>query len=146
MAHQSIEFYEFDHYIFTYSNETAVKIIVEPVGENEKNMIRIYVRTGSGKTISVKCDKPEKAMTILDEVEKRSAIPRSTTYLVHRGKLLNKIEKDNLGKETTIDTSLRLLGGIGYERGNGCTGFRRRWSQKLAEVSEGKQTRPSGDA
>ena len=57
MAHQSIQLYEFNHYIFTYSNEFAGKIIVEPEGENEKNMITIYVRTSSGKTISIKCDK-----------------------------------------------------------------------------------------
>ena len=62
--------YEFDHYIFAYSNEFAGKIIVEPEGENEKNMITIYVRTSSGKTISIKCDKKRKA-----EVEIRSTIP-----------------------------------------------------------------------
>ena len=52
-AHQSIKLYEFNHYIFTYSNEFAGKIIVEPEGESEKNMKTIYVRTSSGKTISI---------------------------------------------------------------------------------------------
>ena len=73
-AHQSIKFYEFDHYIFTYSNEFAGKVIVEPEGENEKNMITIYVRTSSGKRISIKCDKKREAVSILDEVERRSTI------------------------------------------------------------------------
>ena len=89
-AHKSIKLYEFDHYIFTYSNEFAGKIIVEPEGENEKNMITIYVRNSSGKTISIKCDKKRKAVSILDEVERRSTIPRSMTYLVHHGKGLNE--------------------------------------------------------
>ena len=110
-AHESIKLYEFDHYIFTYSKEFAGKILVEPEGENEKNMITIYVRTSSGKTISIKCE----AVSILDEVERRSTIPRSMTYLVHHGKVLNEkrtIEENNIGTETTIDMSLRLLGGM----------------------------------
>ena len=50
------------------------------------NMITIYVRTSSRKTTSIKCDKKRKAVSILDEVERRSTIPRSMTYLVHHGK------------------------------------------------------------
>ena len=53
---QSIKQYEFDSYIFTHSNELAGKTIVEPEGETEKNKLTIYVRTSSGKTISIKCD------------------------------------------------------------------------------------------
>ena len=98
MAHQSIKLYEFEHYIFTCSNEFAGKIIVEPEGENEKNMITIYVTTISGKTICIKRDEKRKAMSILDEVERRSAIPRSMTYLVHHGKLLNE-KKNNRRKQ-----------------------------------------------
>ena len=76
-------------------------------------MITIYVRTSSGKTISIKCDKKRKLVSIVDEVERRSTIPRSTTYLVHHGKVLNEkrtMEDNNIGTETTIDMSLRLLG------------------------------------
>ena len=100
MAHQSINLYEIDHYILTYSKEFAGKIIV---------------RTSSGKTTSIKGDKKRKAVSILDEVERRSAIPRCMTYLVHRGKVLKekrRIEENNIGTATTIDTSLRLLGGM----------------------------------
>ena len=49
------------------------------------------------------------------------------TYLVHHGKVLNEkrtIEENNIGTETTIEMSLRLLGGT--ERVNGYTGIRRR--------------------
>ena len=83
--------------------------------ESENNMITIYVRTSSGKTISIKCDKKRKAVSILDEVERRCTIPRSMTYLVLHGKVLNEkrtIEENNIGTETTIDVSLRFPGGI----------------------------------
>ena len=112
-AHQSIKLYEFDHHIFTYSNEFAGKIIVEPEGKNEKNMITLHVRTISRKKINIKCDKKRKAMSILDEAEKRFAIPQSMTYLVHHGKVLNgkrTTEENNIGTETTIYMSQRLLG------------------------------------
>ena len=138
--------YEFDHYIFAYSNEFAGKIIVEPEGENEKNMITIYVRTSSGKTSSIKCDKKRKA-----EVEIRSTIPRSMTYLVHHGKVLNEkgtIEENNIGTETTIDMSLRLLGGM--EKSELMDTLEseehREKKRKLEETCEGKLTRPSEDA
>ena len=37
------------------------------------------------------------------------------TYLVHQGKVMNEkktIEENNIGAETTIEMSLRLLGGM----------------------------------
>ena len=103
-AHPSIKIYEFDVHIFAPTTEVTGKTIFELEGENEINMIRIYVRTSSGKTISIKCDKKRKAMSILDEVERRSAISRSITYLAHHGKVLNEkrtIEENNIGPETT---------------------------------------------
>ena len=151
IAHQSIKLYEFDHDIFTCSHEFAGKIIVEPEGENEKNKITIYVRTSSGKTISIKCDRKRKTMSILDEVERRSAIPRSMTFLVHHGKVLNEertIQENNIGTETTIDMSLRLLGGM--EKSELMDTLEseedREKRRKLEETCEGKQTRPSEDA
>ena len=54
-------------------------------------------------------------MSIFNEFDRRSAIPRSMTYLVHHGKVLNEkrtTEENNIGTETTIDMSLRLLGGM----------------------------------
>ena len=64
-------------------------------------------------------------MSILDDVEKRSAIPRSMTYLVHHGKVLN-------GKRT-IEENI-----IGSEED-------REKKRKLEETCEGKLTRPSED-
>ena len=45
----------------------------------------------------------------------RTATPRGITYLTHRGKVLNDkktIEESNIEAETTIEMSLRLLGGM----------------------------------
>ena len=105
MAHQSIKLYEFDHYIFTYSTEFAGKIIVEPEGENEKNMITIHMRTSSGKTISIKCDKKRKAMSILDEVERRSAI--RAKYDISRASWKSVDRKKNNRRKTTLEQKPR---------------------------------------
>ena len=112
-AYQSIKFYEFDSYIVTHPNELARKTIVEPEGETKKNKLTIYVRTSSGKTISIKCDTKGKAMSIVDEVERRSAIPRSMTHLVHLGKVLNEkriIEENNIGTEKRWKSFYKNLG------------------------------------
>ena len=83
--------------------------------ELEENCMTVYVRTISGKTISIKCDEKQNAATISEKVERRSSIPRRMTYFVHQGKVMKDektIEENNIGAETTIDMSLRLLGGM----------------------------------
>ena len=67
--------YEFDSYIFTHSIEASGKTIAELEDEIEKNKLTIFVRTSSGKTISIQCDKKQKVAIISDEVERRSLIP-----------------------------------------------------------------------
>ena len=114
-------------------------------------MLTLYVRTSSGKTISTKCDKKQKATSILDKVERRSAIPRSMTYLVHHGKVLNEkrtIEANNKGTETMIQMSLRLLGGTDKSESMDALESEedRDRKRKLDEVSEGRLARPSEDA
>ena len=87
---------------------------------------------------------PEKTTSILDEVERRSAIPRNGKVLIED----RTIEENNIGTETMIEMSLRLLGGT--SRASQWI----HWNQKkmetkkgkLAEVSEGKLARPSEDA
>ena len=57
----------------------------------------------------------QNSATVSDEVERRSSIPRGMTYLVHQGKVMNEkktIEENNIGAETRIEMSLRLLGGM----------------------------------
>ena len=114
-AQQFIKLYEFDFYIFAFVNEVTGKSIVEPDDKIEENKLTFYVRTSSGKTISIICVKKQNAASISDEVETRSAIPRGMTYLVHHGKVLNgkkTIEENNIDAEPTIEMSLRLLGGM----------------------------------
>ena len=55
------------------------------------------------------------AAVILDEVERRSSIPRDMIRLVHKGKMLSEKEtmkEHNIEAEATIEMSLRLLGGM----------------------------------
>ena len=73
------------------------------------------------------------------------------TYLVHHGKVLNEKgtkEENNIGTETTIDVSLRLLGGM--EKSELMDTLEseenREKKGKLEETCEGKLTRPSEDA
>ena len=85
--------------------------------ESEENYMTVYVKTISGgKTISIKCDKKSrKQIQFLQKIEMRTAIPRGITYLTHQGKVLNDkktIEESNIGAETTIEMSPRLLGGL----------------------------------
>ena len=73
------------------------------------------------------------------------------TYLVHHGKVLNEkrtIEENNIGTETTIVMSLRQLGGTDKSESMDTLESEedRDNKRKLAEVSEGKLTRPSEDA
>ena len=72
------------------------------------------------------------------------------TYLVHQGKVMNEkktIEENNIGTETTIVMSLRLLGGTEKsELMDTLESEEREKKRNLDEVSEGKLTRPSEDA
>ena len=60
-AHQSIELFEFDLHIFALATEVTGKTIVEPEGEIEENKMTIYVRTTSGKTVSIESVKKKES-------------------------------------------------------------------------------------
>ena len=98
-AHQSIKLYDFDVSIFALATEVTGKTTVEPEDEIEESKLTIFVRTSNGKTISIKCDKKQKAASISDEVERRSAISRRMTHLVLHGKVLNE-------KKTTEENNI----------------------------------------
>ena len=88
-AHQSIKVYEFDDYFFASTTEVIGKTTFELEDELEENCMTVHVRTSSGKTISIECDKKQKAATLSEKVERKTSIPRGMTYLVHQGKVLN---------------------------------------------------------
>ena len=68
-AHQSMKNCEFDDYIFTIPTEVNGKNTTEPEHEDEfeENCITVYVKTISGKTISIKCGKGQKADKVSNE-------------------------------------------------------------------------------
>ena len=96
-AHQSIKEYECDDYIFAFATETSGKTTIEL--EDELEEMTVFVRTINGKTISIKCDRKQKAATVSEKVERKTSIPRGMTYLVHQGKMLNDkktLEENNI--------------------------------------------------
>ena len=50
----------------------------------------IYVKMINGKTISTRQHRNMTAAVILDEVERRSLIPRDMIRLVHKGKMISE--------------------------------------------------------
>ena len=81
----------------------------------EENCMTLYVNMIYEKTICIKYDRNLTAAVILDEVERRSSIPRDMIRLVHEGKMPSEkksMKKHNIKAEATIEMSLRLLGGM----------------------------------
>ena len=75
----------------------------------------IYVKTINGKTISARHHRNMTAAAILEEVERRSMIPRDMIRLVHKGKMISEkksMKENNIEAKETIEMSLRLLGGM----------------------------------
>ena len=63
----------------------------------EENNLTVYVKTINKKTISICYYDSMKAAVMLEEVERRTTIPRDMTRLTHKGKAINgkKSMKDN---------------------------------------------------
>ena len=75
----------------------------------------IYVKTINGKTISTKYNRNMTAAVILQEVERRTLVPRDMIRLVHKGKMISgekSMKENNVEAKETIEMSLRLLGGM----------------------------------
>ena len=66
VTHQFKKNYEFDDYIFTIPTEVNGRNTTEPEREDEfeENYMTVHVKTISGKTIRIKCDKKQKADTV----------------------------------------------------------------------------------
>ena len=92
---------------------------IEDNNEENDNMLEeiyeiIYVKMINGKTISTRHHRNMTAAVILDEVERRSLIPRDMIRLVHKGKMISEkktMKENNIEAKATIEMSLRLLGG-----------------------------------
>ena len=145
-AHQSIKEYEFDDYIFASATEISGKTLTELEGEPEENCMTVNVKTISGKTISITCDKTHKADTVSEKVEMKTPIPRSLTYL-DQGKVLNDkktIEENNIWSRSYDRNVFEIV------RRNGTNEMmdsiesedEREKKRELEEMSEGQSTRP----
>ena len=116
----------------------------------EENNSKIYVKTINKKTISICYYDSMKAAVILDEVERRTAIPRYMTRLTHKGKDINEkksMKDNNIDTNETIEMSMRLLGGmeVNEQMDTHETEEDREKKRKLDEGKEGKATKPSED-
>ena len=125
-------------------------------GMLEENYMTVYVKMSYGKTISRKYNRnctAHRNMTadvISDEVERRSSIPRDMIRLVHEGKVLSEKEtmkEHNIEAETTIEMSLRLLGGMEMNEQMDIheTEEDREKKRKLDEGKEGKAMKSNYD-
>ena len=116
----------------------------------EENNSKIYVKTINKKTISICYYDSMKAAVILEEVERRTAIPRDMTRLTHKGKDINEkksMKDNNIDTNETIEMSMRLLGGmeVNEQMDTHETDEDREKKRKLDEGKEGKATKPSED-
>ena len=116
----------------------------------EENYMTVYVKTINGKTISIRHYKNMTAAVILEEVERRTLIPRDMIRLVHKGKAINgkkSMKENNIKAKETIEMSLRLLGGMeaNEQMDTHETEEDREKKRKLDEGKEGKMTKPNED-
>ena len=75
----------------------------------------VYVETTNGKTIGIKCDRRQSIVRIMDDVARKTRIPKDLQYLVNQGKAMNEkktFEESNIEAETTIEMTLRPQGGM----------------------------------
>ena len=81
----------------------------------EENYMTVYVKTINRKTISIRYYGNMTATVMLEEVKRRTMIPRDMIRLVHKGKATNgkkSMKENDIKANETIEMSLRLLGGM----------------------------------
>ena len=110
----------------------------------------IYVKTINGKTISTRQHRNMTAAVILEEVERRTLVPRDMIRLVHKGKMISEkksMKENNIEAKETIEMTLRLLGGmeVNEQMDTVETEEEREKKRKLDEGKEGKMTKPNED-
>ena len=116
----------------------------------EKNNSTIYVKTINKKTISICYYESMKAAVMLEEVERRTAIPSDMTRLTHKGKAINgkkSMKDNNIDANETIEMSLRLLGGmeVNEQMDSHETEEDKEKKRKLDEGKEEKATKSNDD-
>ena len=105
------------------------------------------MKTINGKTISTRYDKNMTAAVILEEVERRTMVPRDMIRLVHKGKMISEkksMKENNIEAKETIEMSLRFLGGMDVS-GQMDTHETEEEREKKKEAGRGKVTKPNED-
>ena len=74
--------------VFNYFVEENCVVYNEGMNDvNEKlSHMTVYVRTISGKTISIRCDWRQSITRIKDEIERKTKIPKANQHLSNQGK------------------------------------------------------------
>ena len=108
------------------------------------------MKTINGKTISTRHHKNMTPAVILEEVERRTLVPRDMIRLVHKDKMISEkksMKANNIEAKETIEMSLRLLGGmeVNEQMDTYETEEHREKKRKLDEGKEGKMTKPNED-
>ena len=114
----------------------------------EENYMTVYVKTINGNTISARYYKNMAAAVILEEVERRTMIPRDMIRLVHKGKMISgkkSIKENNIEAKETIEMSLRLLGGMDVSEQMDTHETEEDREKKERKSKEGKMTNPNED-
>ena len=136
--------------------QSSGKIVgIEDNTEENDNMLEeiyatVYVKMINGKTISIRHHRNMMAAVLLEEVERRTLIPRDMTRLVHKGKMIGEkksMKENNIEAKATIEMSLRLLGGmeVNEQMDTHETEEDREKKRKPDEGKEGKMTKPNDD-
>ena len=102
---------EFQNYLL----KTTIVEIGMISTEGSDFYMTVYVRTINGKTMSTKCEKRQSISRIKDEIERKTKIPKALQHLSNQGKILNErksIQENNIVKETTLEMTLKLQGGM----------------------------------
>ena len=107
----------------------------------------VYVRTFNGKTISIKCNRQQKAVRQLETAERKTPIPRGMMYLASQRKVLKTKEENIIEAGTTIEMSLRKIGWMEKEQQMEITETEEDLKKRtLMEMCKSKSSRPSDSA
>ena len=109
------------------------------------SQVEWQVKTISRKTIRIKCDKKQKADTDENSDYSRNNLPHPPRKML---KNENTIKENSIEAESTIEMSLRLLGGMDESdiKDSSETEEKREKKRKLEETSKGKSTRTSEES
>ena len=113
-AHQS-KGYELQDHLFKCIVEEYCVIYNEGMKHVSEKLsyMTVYVRTISGKTISMRCDRRQSITRIKDEIERKTKIPKALQHLSNKGKTLSErktIQENTIMKEATLEMTLGLQG------------------------------------